>query len=220
MTVDPSLAERLFPGLPVAVAWVDGCRLGAAVSPPFAVEFAAVAAAAPVRQRAFALGRIAAHAALAAVGAAPAPLLAGSDRAPSWPAGFAGSLAHTDDVAVAVAGRDDGELALGIDVERARELEPDLWPTITTARERAWLAVPAALRPGRRALDVFCAKEAVYKAWSRRGRRILEFHEVELEWDAAGALRAARVLGAPVMSLRLESTVVGPFVVASARPAA
>lgn len=216
MSLDAALASRLFPGLPVVVAWIDGREVGAAAAPPYAAEFAAVAAAVPARQRAFALGRIAAHEALAAVGAAPAPLLAGADRAPCWPAGFVGSLAHTDDVAVAVAARAGAELALGIDVERARELEVDLWPMISTARERAWLAAPAARAAGRRALEVFCAKEAVYKAWAPRGQRILEFHEVELEWDAAGALHLARVLVAPPMSLELASAAVGPFVVASA----
>ena len=54
------------------------------------------------------------------------------------------------------------------------------------------------------ALRVFCAKEAVYKAWYPRGQKVLEFSEVEVELRAVGDATVARVLAAPRSTLAVR----------------
>lgn len=69
------------------------------------------------RQAAFLAGRRCAHGALrrlTGTGHYPAQ---GADRAPVWPNGCRGSISHSRDLAVAVAGRAVDWTALGVDVE-------------------------------------------------------------------------------------------------------
>jgi 4'-phosphopantetheinyl transferase EntD len=124
-----------------------------------------VARAVPKRQHEFASGRAALHGLLASSG----PILADGRRAPAWPAGACGSLAHDDQYVVAAVSTDPGVVALGIDVEPATPLSADLAAVI--------------LRPDERHVDAhlaFALKEAVYKAWSSLGGDVLEHHEVAL----------------------------------------
>jgi len=53
----------------------------------------------------FAGGRLCAHYALGAFGMADVSILPGSDREPLWPAGFTGSITHTEGYSAAVVGR-------------------------------------------------------------------------------------------------------------------
>ncbi len=180
MIDDSRLAELLFPGLPVEVVCVRAAEAADAEAELVAVEWALVRDAVPARVRAFALGRRAAHRALARSKAPSGPILARADRAPRWPAGFVGSIAHCEGIAIAAVARADAVQGLGVDVEVARGLPTDLWSRVLTPRERTALdALPEAERQGA-ALRVFCAKEAVYKAWSPRGQRVIEFQDVEL----------------------------------------
>jgi 4'-phosphopantetheinyl transferase EntD len=191
------LGARLFPGRPVATATAAGADLEAALAALSAAERMLVAGAASRRLAAFALGRRAAHAALRQAGAPAAPLLAGPDRLPRWPDGFVGSISHSDGLAVAAVARAAAVPGLGIDVEAARPLEPELWVRVLRdAEQRRLRAVPEAER-GLAALATFCAKEAVYKAWYPRGRRVLEFAEVEVEPPGEGRPGSARVLALP-----------------------
>src|SRR5690606_21937755 len=84
VSVAERLAAELFAALDVGLALAeagDAARAIAALAP---AERSLVARAAPERVAAFALGRHAAHAALARLGAPDVPLLAGADRAPCW----------------------------------------------------------------------------------------------------------------------------------------
>jgi 4'-phosphopantetheinyl transferase EntD len=88
-------------------------------------------------------------------------------RAPQWPDGFCGSLAHDDRCAVAAVSKDPSVRAIGIDVESTALLADDMAALI--------------LRPEERALDahlVFSLKEAAYKAWSSLGGRLLDHQDV------------------------------------------
>ena len=59
-----------------------------------------------------------------------------NDRVPIWPDDLVGSITHTDlCAAAAVARRDQGFVAIGIDLEPADALPPELW-----ARSPDWLA--------------------------------------------------------------------------------
>ncbi len=180
MIEDCRWAELLFPGLRVEVACVRDAEGAAAEAELVAAERALVRDAVPARVRAFALGRRAAHRALTRAKAPSGPILAGANRAPRWPAGFVGSIAHCEGIAIAAVARADAVQGLGVDVEVARGLTTDLWSRVLTPHERAALAALPAAERADAALRVFCAKEAIYKAWSLRGQRVIEFQDVEL----------------------------------------
>ena len=129
------------------------------------VERAAVARAVRKRQREFATGRVLLRQLLGR----PDGIGVADGRAPQWPAGFCGSLAHDDRCAVAAVTDDPSIRALGIDVE----------PTVPLGRELAVLI----LRPDEGALDAhlaFSLKEAAYKAWSALGGRLLDHLDVRV----------------------------------------
>ncbi len=131
--------------------------------PGFAAEIAAMARATPARRREFAAGRAALHRAMADLGHAPRPVLAGADRAPVWPDSVVGSLSHSATTCVAVMGEARALRSLGVDVEEDTALDDDLIPQICTLAERAWLASQPGDRRARLAKLIFSAKECAYK---------------------------------------------------------
>src|SRR5689334_3062733 len=114
-------AELVRQGLPLGVA--IGVRhadeLGETGLPPlYAGEAEALGPrAVPERRTLFALGRAAARDALSELGIEPTPIPRSSDGAPVWPDGFVGAISHTRQVALAVAGRREDYVGLGVDVE-------------------------------------------------------------------------------------------------------
>jgi 4'-phosphopantetheinyl transferase EntD len=134
----------------------------------FPVERVAIAHAVPARQAEFASGRVLLRSLLGEDRAIPV----GADRAPVLPAGVRASLAHDARFAVAVLSREPAVRSLGIDIEPQTELSPDMVDVIVRPEERHINAHLA-----------FTLKEATYKAWSRLGGRMLEFHEVRLTVD-------------------------------------
>lgn len=166
-------------------------------------EQTAVADAVAARRREFAAGRVCAHRLLSRLGFDPAPLLPATDRTPLWPSGAIGSIAH-DGLMCAVAVARSGRLAsLGLDVEPDEPLEDDLWSTVCTASELAWISSCPRESRGRTARVVFSAKECAYKCTYPLTRTVLEFQDVEITLGAsAGSFRAqvlcpARVSVAP-----------------------
>jgi len=141
-------------------------------------EKPAIARAIPKRQAEFAAGRSAARAALAAIGIAPIAILQHADRAPRWPAGITGSIAHCDSCCIAAVARQTDIGAMGIDVEPATALDPDLIPTICTPAERRWIATTP--DPGFAAKQIFSAKEAVFKAQYPLTGQVIGFDAVSL----------------------------------------
>ncbi len=84
-------------------------------------------------RRASGAARIVAKALLAELGAPPAVELPRSaSRAPRWPPGFVGSLAHDGEFAVAAVAPAASILGVGIDVEPALPLPEDLLDMIAT----------------------------------------------------------------------------------------
>ena len=144
-------------------------------------EWRAVAHTVPARQREFATGRRLAHELLREMGAGEEPLVPREDRVPRWPAGIVGSISHSaEHCAVAVARSEDWR-SLALDVEPSQPLEPELWELICTPQECRWLARAPLSWRGLFARLIFSAKESVYKAVYPMLRRVLEFHEVDLE---------------------------------------
>lgn len=147
------VADHLGPGIGVGVA--DTRASAGGLLPQ---ETAATTRMVEKRLREFCAGRRAARQAMAALNLAPAPIPMGPDRAPVWPQGLVGSITHCDGAALAVVAQTSQYRTLGIDIEDTSPLDQDLWDTVLTDAERAQ-------RPnGDTAKQIFCAKEAVYKA--------------------------------------------------------
>jgi 4'-phosphopantetheinyl transferase EntD len=136
------------------------------------------------RRRASGAARIAARDLLGELGAdAAAPLIRSPSGAPEWPAGVIGSLAHDDDFAVAAVARRGRLAGLGVDVEPAEPLPPDLVDFVLSAAERRQTK-------GDRIKQrlVFAAKEAVYKAIHPLDGAPLEYADIEVRLGEGRAM--------------------------------
>ncbi len=139
-------------------------------------------------RRASGAARIVAKALLAKLGAPPGvelPRLA--SRAPQWPPGFVGSLAHDHEFAVAAVAPTHALRGVGIDIEPALPLPEDLIETIATPCERKQINGDLVL-----ARLLFCIKEAVYKATHPIDGVFLEHHDVEVSLGSSIALTSSR----------------------------
>ncbi|MGC4000036.1 MAG: 4'-phosphopantetheinyl transferase superfamily protein [Anaeromyxobacter sp.] len=215
-----ALASQLRQLLPEGVA----CAVEAPVCAPerlLGEELAAVAGVIPKRCGEFVGGRVAARAALAALGVAPVALPPGPQRAPLWPAGLSGSISHASDVCVAVAARAERFAALGVDVEGAAPLDPKLWRRVLTPEEQAQIEAAPEDERGGLAKLVFSLKEATYKCQHPLTGRFLGFQEVVVRWDPGAGAFEARVLAAdggptPAMVIRGRYARVGEHLVSVA----
>jgi 4'-phosphopantetheinyl transferase EntD len=128
------------------------------------------------RQREFAAGRHAARAAMAQLSHAPQAIPIGQDRAPIWPPGLTGSITHSATLCLAAVTA--APRLIGVDLEPATPLDPDLWETILLPQEIAALAGdPDA---GLCAKLIFSAKEAAYKAQYARSQTVFGFDVIHI----------------------------------------
>jgi 4'-phosphopantetheinyl transferase EntD len=115
-------------------------------------------------------------------------LLNAEDRSPIWPEGVQGSISHSD-TSVWVALVDASFGTVGIDGEGRDELARDLWHLTLRDEEVACLeSLPPSIR-GRRALLLFCAKEALYKAQYPRSGSFMGYMALRVEIGKKGSLR-------------------------------
>lgn len=171
--------RALFPA-DVAVAITDPTAPHAA---PLPEEQAAIARAGPKRRAEFAAGRDAIRQAMQALRIPHSAVPAGPDRAPIWPEGIVGSLAHCDSTCVAALGRSSHLRAIGVDIEEDIGLSPDLIPTICSLAERAWLASQPEDQRARLAKLIFCAKECTYKCQYPVTQILFDFDTLEITPD-------------------------------------
>jgi 4'-phosphopantetheinyl transferase EntD len=143
----------------------------------------------PVRWQQFAAGRLCARRALAEFGISDFPIRSAEDRQPIWPSPFVGSITHTDGFAAAAVAERSRIRALGLDSEVIGDVNVEIWPSICTPAEIAWVeSRPGAERAAAAAL-IFSAKEAFYKCQYPWVGEALGFHDVWIEatqWGAAG----------------------------------
>ena len=203
----PDLAQdvqALF-AAPVAVAVTDPAadhRTG------HASETATIVCANDKRRREFLAGRTAARRAMHQLGLAEQPVPMADDRAPIWPEGLVGSISHSDTLCLAALAARRDVPAIGLDIEPATSLAPDLIPEICTWSERAWLSRQPRNRRGQMAKLIFSAKECAYKCQYPTSGALLEFHDLEVtadsetgqfeatfQKDVAGFDRGARLCG-------------------------
>lgn len=158
-------------------------------------ERALVTRAVPKRQHEFATGRCLARELLARLGAPDTALLADADRVPIWPAGFVGSISHAHGLCVVAACKRREFAGLGVDVEDAEAVRPELWRRILREDEERWLHAQPDARKLHLAAVFFSAKEAAYKAVFPLTRARLGFQDLALEIDPARSAFRARAPG-------------------------
>jgi 4'-phosphopantetheinyl transferase EntD len=176
------MIERL---LPAGVA-CGSARDDAALAEPFPEEAALVAKATEARRREFATARGCAHAALARLGVAAAPILRGAKHQPLWPSGIVGSITHCRGYRAAAVARSAIMMTVGIDAEPDGRLPDGVARRVLRDEEREWLArAPAGAHWDR---VIFSAKESVYKAWFPLTGRWLGFADaiVAIDPEAGG----------------------------------
>lgn len=128
----------------------------------------------PQRRAEFAAGRRAVRAAMADLGLPAAAVPMADSRAPIWPDGMTGSIAHGGGLALAVVAQAGTCRSVGLDLEPRAPLSDDLDPIIRRPGETGDL------------LALFVAKEAAYKAHYPLTGRVLAFDEVHITWDGPG----------------------------------
>jgi 4'-phosphopantetheinyl transferase EntD len=131
------------------------------------------------RQLEYSTGRHFAHMAMHALGETPASILRREDRSPVWPRHLLGSIAHSDDVAIAVVAHSRSCSGIGVDIECRGRIGAELFDTLFTVHEQR------AIRDGRSATELFCAKEALYKAVHPMVRKFIDFTDVTFVDGAA-----------------------------------
>ena len=139
-------------------------------------EVAGFAGSVAAVRRASGAARVVARGLLAQLGHPDWSLPKTASGAPSWPTGIVGSLSHDAHLAVAAIAMRGAFTALGIDVEPAQALAPDLLDIVATPRERT--AIEHDPYGGRL---LFAAKEAVYKAVHPLDGTFLDHHDVEVD---------------------------------------
>jgi 4'-phosphopantetheinyl transferase EntD len=180
-----------------------------------AEEALGVADAVARRRLEFAIGRDCARRAMAALGHARTTLPRAQDRQPIWPDDLVGSITHTDGrAAAAVARRDQGFVAIGIDLEPAHALPSDLWASVCTPRDQAKLAVIRGMTPGLAARLVFCMKEASFKCQYPLSGAMLEFADLVIDIDVeTGTFAATYQRAAPPFAI--HDRLVGRFAISA-----
>ncbi|MER2510247.1 MAG: 4'-phosphopantetheinyl transferase superfamily protein [Amaricoccus sp.] len=178
-------ARDIFPeGLGVAV--LDPRVFYAGLAPD---EAAALAGTVPRRAREFTAGRVAARRAMREIGFLDRSVPAGVDRAPIWPDGLVGSIAHSAERCVAVVAPAADWSSLGVDIEPDAPLEETLWDSVLRPEELAWLDARPAGDRARLARLIFSAKECAYKCQYPLTRALLDFDDFSIAIEA-GAFHA------------------------------
>lgn len=161
----------------------------------FPEEEALIARATQKRRQEFAAGRECAREALAALGVGKMPILRGYRGAPQWPEGIAGSITHCPGYCATAVARTSDLAAIGLDAEPNATLPGGVLEMVTQPAERARLRDLAAAQ-SEIAWDclLFCAKEAVYKAWFPLTGRWLGFADADITINATDNTFHARLL--------------------------
>jgi 4'-phosphopantetheinyl transferase EntD len=145
-------------------------------------EFAAFATSVDKVRRASGAARIVARDLLNRFGHHNRAIVKSGSGAPIWPNGIVGSLAHDAEIAMAAIAERRNYASLGVDVEPADPLDPDLLDLIASRTEMLQIH----LDPCRGRL-LFAVKEAVYKAVYPLDGIFLDHHDVEVNFNRGTA---------------------------------
>ena len=188
MTVNPAALSTTFQSLfPNGVVAAE-MRVPGEAALLLPEEAVSVAHAVSGRVQEFAAGRLCARRALEAFGIRGFPVRMASDRQPVWPESLVGSITHTAGLCAAVLAERTRVLGLGLDTEVVGAVKRNLWPSICSTDERAWIESLAADAQRAAATLIFCAKEAFYKCQYPLVAERLSFHDVSVRPSAWGGL--------------------------------
>jgi len=155
-------------------------------SPASDQEETLIARAVDKRKREFRAGRHATRALFQSLSIDHAHLLKGKQREPAWPAGWVGSISHTDGFCAAVLASTDIAASIGLDVELATPLNSELRELICRPEE---LVQVNALRLQHGAglpfeKLIFSAKESIHKVYFPLNFHTLDFLDarIEINW--------------------------------------
>jgi 4'-phosphopantetheinyl transferase EntD len=164
----------------------------------FSEEGAAVAGAVAERRREFGTVRYCAREALRQLGVPAVPILPDLDGAPRWPVGVVGSMTHCAGYRAAVVARSGELCAVGIDAEPHAPVPDAALDLVLRDEERTRLFGLARSYPDLHWDRIlFCAKEAVYKAWFPLTRRWLDFADVSTAVHVDGTFGARLLVRHP-----------------------
>ena len=153
-------------GLPdfVAVAHTRGETTEARLLHPEEAAYVS-ARAVESRRRDYAIGREAAHRALGLLAKDEGPIRRGRHGEPLWPDGVVGSITHAaGQVVAAVAGTNDAS-GIGVDTENVARFFDGLIDYVAFGEEAERLRRLPATEQDRATMELFSAKEAIYKAF-------------------------------------------------------
>ncbi|MGX8010880.1 4'-phosphopantetheinyl transferase family protein [Mesorhizobium sp. ORM8.1] len=164
---------------------IGGCRRILAGDEQFLLpaENASVTARHRRARAASGAGRCIAHDLLKRLGSLNRAVLRGRLGEPVWPPAIVGSIAHDEELAVAVAARSDALRSVGVDIEPVLPLPAELWPVVSTLRDRL-----GDLDPGMGGRILFAAKEATYKASFPLDGRVLGFEDIAVDLGSGEAV--------------------------------
>ncbi len=165
-------------------------------TPVSAAEEALVERAVDKRKREFRAGRNAAHSLFRQVGADCPALLKGVQREPAWPAGWTGSISHTTGICMVALASTDRYASLGLDVEQASPLNPELVDLICRKEEQVRLRDLRQEIGAHPALEklVFSAKESVHKTYFPLNQHTLDFLDARIDLDWGRQAFTAHIL--------------------------
>ena len=146
------------------------------------------------RRQEFTAGRTLARQALARAGQPDQALLADAQRCPIWPPGISGSISHTHTWCAVAIAPTSAVTSLGIDIEEAGRVKPDLWRMLFTEGEHADLKALAEEPRQAWADCLFSIKEAFYKYQFPLTQKMVHFQDVEIERSSEEGTAIIRIL--------------------------
>ena len=135
------------------------------------------------RRREFHDGRALATELIAEMGFPARDILVGAAGEPIWPPGVIGSISHTSEALAVAVAVDSAYASIGLDIEFERAVDMDLWPSICSTRELAWLHGLDEPTARIQSTLLFSAKESGYKCQFPLTRQFLEFEQAEIRVD-------------------------------------
>lgn len=160
----------------------------------YADEESTLKRAIPSRLIEFRAGRTAARLALRNLGWPSVALPVGDGRAPIWPQGICGSISHSNGIAAAAVARDDRCAGLGIDLEIAADLPPDIAASVVFPADQ-----PRGSGLSRDLANavIFSIKESIFKAQ-------FPITGAWIDFDAASVILQPRKFTAQVGGVELD----------------
>ncbi len=140
----------------------------------------------------FAIGRIAAAKAIQQITKQEMVFIQKTiHKLPQWPQGLIGSIAHSNNMAVAIVSNGDYR-SLGVDLESlAKKINPLLIERICNKEEALWLEKEKNIEEA--TIKIFSAKEAVYKAIFSIFQTEMYFKDVTIVKESADTYKVINI---------------------------